>query len=176
MNEIELRDLMYTAQLEKNKGPFSIRYPRGSGLFSKWREPFCEIQIGKSRIIKEGKDLAILSFGHPGNFVVEANKQLEKDGISAAHFDMRFAQPLDEEVLHTIFKNFDKLITVEDGMLKGGFGSAIIEFMSDNGYNAHIKRLGIPDFFIEQGTQEELIAECGFDSDGIIKAVRDILI
>ena len=175
MNEIELRDLMYTAQLDKNKGPFSIRYPRGSGLFKKWREPFCEIQVGKSRIIKEGKDIAILSFGHPGNFVVEANKQLEKEGISVAHYDMRFAQPLDKEVLHEIFKKFNKIITVEDGILKGGFGSAIIEFMSDNDYNAHVRRLGIPDFFIEQGTQEELIAECGFDKDGIVKSVKDLL-
>jgi len=166
---------MYTAQLDKNKGPFSIRYPRGSGLFKKWREPFCEIQVGKSRIIKEGKDIAILSFGHPGNFVVEANKQLEKEGISVAHYDMRFAQPLDKEVLHEIFKKFNKIITVEDGILKGGFGSAIIEFMSDNDYNAHVRRLGIPDFFIEQGTQEELIAECGFDKDGIVKSVKDLL-
>ncbi len=175
MNEIELRDLMYTAQLEKNKGPFSIRFPRGSGLFSSWKEPFCEIEIGKSRIIREGKNLAILSIGHPGNFVVEATAELEKEGIDAAHFDMRFVQPLDEIRLHEIFKKFDKIITIEDGMLKGGFGSAIIEFMSDHGYSSQVKRLGIPDFFIEQGTQEELIAECGFDKDGIISAAKELL-
>ena len=175
MNEIELRDLMYTAQLEKNKGPFSIRYPRGSGQFSKWKEPFVEIQVGSSRTIREGKDIAILSIGHPGNFVVDATTELLKEGIDVAHYDMRFVQPLDEEKLHKVFNNFKKIITVEDGMLKGGFGSAILEFMTDNGYSASIKRLGIPDFFIEQGTQEELTAECGFDREGIIKAVKELL-
>lgn len=174
MNEIELRDLMYTAQLEKYKGPFSIRYPRGSGQFSKWKEPFVEIQVGSSRTIREGKDIAILSIGHPGNFVVEATRELVKEGIDAAHYDMRFVQPLDEDRLHTIFKKFKKIITVEDGMLKGGFGSAILEFMADNGYKATVKRLGIPDFFIEQGSQEELIKECGFDTEGIIKTVKEL--
>lgn len=175
MNEIELRDLMFTAQLEKNSGPFSIRYPRGSGMFSNWKEPFCEIEIGKSRLIREGKDLAILSVGHPGNFVVNANSELADEGIDVAHYDMRFVQPLDENRLHEIFKKFDKIICVEDGMLKGGFGSAIIEFMADNNYNAKVKRLGIPDFFIEQGSQEELISECGFDKEGIILTVKEML-
>jgi len=176
MNEIELRDLMYTAQLEKNKGPFSIRYPRGSGLFKKWQEPFCEIEVGKARLIRQGEKVVILSIGHPGNFVVEACKELDKEGINPAHYDMRFVQPLDEAVLHHLFKNFTCMITVEDGMLKGGFGSAIIEFMSDHNYNIRVKRLGIPDFFIEQGTQEELISECGFDKSGIIKAVKEVLL
>ena len=175
MNEIELRDLMYTAQLEKNKGPFSIRYPRGSGLFSKWREPFVEIPIGRSRVIRDGKDIAVLSIGHPGNFVVEACEKLEGSSISVAHYDMRFVQPLDEERLHDVFKRFDKIITVEDGMLKGGFGSAVLEFMADNGYNATVRRLGIPDFFIEQGTQEELIAECGFDSASIARNITELV-
>ncbi len=175
MNEIELRDLMYTAQLEKNRGPFSIRFPRGQGMFSKWQEPFCEIEIGKARRIRQGKDLAILSIGHPGNFVVEASEILIKDNISAEHWDMRFVKPLDENALHHIFRNFSRVITVEDGMLKGGFGSAVIEFMSDNRYNARVTRLGIPDYFVEQGTQEELAGECGFDSEGIVNAARTLM-
>lgn len=174
MNEIELRDLMYTAQLEKNSGPFSIRYPRGPGVLVNWKEPFCEIQVGRGRMIRQGSDIAILSIGHPGNFVVEATNELEKEGINPAHYDMRFVQPLDEELLHDIFTSFRKIITVEDGVLKGGFGSAILEFMSDNNYQAEVKRLGIPDYFVEQGTQEELFRECGFDSQGIISAAREL--
>ncbi|MCD4769445.1 MAG: 1-deoxy-D-xylulose-5-phosphate synthase, partial [Bacteroidales bacterium] len=175
MNEIELRNLMYTAQLGKNDFPFSIRYPRGDGLFIKWDEPFSEIKIGTARVISEGNDIAVLSIGHPGNFVVEAAARLEKENINIAHYDMRFVQPLDETVLHSIFKKYNKIITVEDGILKGGFGSAVLEFMCDNNYDSKVKRLGIPDFFIEQGTQPELIAECGFDSKGIIKAVKELL-
>lgn len=175
MNEIELRNLMFTAQLDKNNFTFSIRYPRGDGLFTKWDKPFSEIKIGTARLIREGNDIAILSIGHPGNFVVEAAAELEKGNINITHYDMRFVQPLDEPVLHTIFKKYKKIITVEDGMLKGGFGSAVLEFMCDNGYNSKVKRLGIPDFFIEQGTQPELIAECGFDSKGIVKAVKKLL-
>lgn len=175
MDEIELRNLMYTAQLDKIKSPISIRYPRGCGLHSDWKQPFSEIEIGKSRIISEGTDLAILSLGHPGNFVAEAVKQLTKDGISIEHHDMRFAAPIDGEVLHSVFKRFEKIITVEDGILKGGFGSSVIEFMTDNGYRADVKRLGIPDYFIEQGTQEELIHECGFDDAGIIRAVKEAI-
>ena len=163
---------MYTAQLDKIKSPISIRYPRGCGLHSDWNQPFTEIEPGKSRKISEGTDLAVLSLGHPGNFVVEAVKQLTTDGFSIEHLDMRFAAPLDQEALHQVFKKFDKIITVEDGILKGGFGSAVIEFMTDKGYKADVKRLGIPDYFIEQGTQEELIRECGFDAAGIAEAVK----
>lgn len=133
-----------------------------------------EIPVGKSRTIRDGKDIAILSIGTPGNFVVEATEELLAEGIDIAHYDMRFVQPLDEERLHDVFKNFRKVITIEDGMLKGGFGSAILEFMVDNGYSSVVKRLGIPDFFIEQGEQEELIAECGYDKAGIIKAVKEL--
>ena len=175
MDEVELRNLMYTAQLDTIKSPISIRYPRGCGLHSDWQRPFAEIEIGKSRIISEGTDLAILSLGHPGNFVAEAVKQLTKDGISIEHHDMRFAAPIDGEVLHSVFKRFEKIITVEDGILKGGFGSSVIEFMTDNRYRADVKRLGIPDYFIEQGTQEELIHECGFDAAGIIRAVKEMV-
>ncbi|MBP8960056.1 MAG: 1-deoxy-D-xylulose-5-phosphate synthase [Bacteroidales bacterium] len=175
MNEIELRNLMYTAQLEKIKSPMSIRYPKATGIFHDWRKPFEEIEIGKARLISEGSDIAILSFGHPGNFVIKASEILRKEGIMPAHFDMRFAAPLDTEILHSIFQRFDKIITIEDGILKGGFGSAVIEFMTDNGYNATVKRLGISDYFVEQGTQEELIAECGFDVNGIVKAVKEMV-
>ena len=175
MDEIELRNLMYTAQLEKTKSPFSIRYPRGCGMHSDWKKAFEEVEIGKSRTIAEGTGIAILSLGHPGNFVAEAMRSLSADNISVAHYDMRFAAPLDTERLHRVFTNFDKIITVEDGILKGGFGSAVIEFMTDNGYSAKVKRLGIPDYFVEHGTQNELIHECGFDAEGIEKAVREIM-
>jgi 1-deoxy-D-xylulose-5-phosphate synthase len=175
MDEVELRNLMYTAQLEKCTSPFSIRYPRGCGSHSDWKLPFSEIEIGKARQISDGKDVAVLSIGHPGNFVIEALAGLAEEKISVTHWDMRFAAPLDIEVLHSIFNNFDKIITVEDGILKGGFGSSIIEFMSDNGYNAKVVRLGIPDYFVEHGTQDELIAECGFDADGIEKAIREMM-
>jgi len=175
MDEIELRNLLYTAQLDKIKSPYSIRYPRGCGIYSDWKKPFTEIKTGTSRQISEGNDIAVLSLGHPGNFVVAAVSILKKEGISVEHHDMRFASPLDTGVLHNIFKKFDKVITVEDGILKGGFGSAVIEFMTDNGYNACVKRLGIPDYFVQQGTQDELIRECGFDATGIVKAVKEMI-
>jgi len=176
MDEIELRNLMYTAQLEKNKFPFSIRYPRGRGIFSDWKKPFAEIEIGKARQISEGNDLAVLSIGHPGIAVASVVTKLAKENISVAHFDMRFVTPVDKEVLHSVFKEFRHVITVEDGVLKGGFGSAVIEFMSDNGYNAEVRRLGIPDYFVEHGTQDELYQECGYDADGIELAIREIIL
>jgi 1-deoxy-D-xylulose-5-phosphate synthase len=176
MDEIELRNLMYTAQLEKTKSPFSIRYPRGHGNFTDWRQPFEEIEIGKARQISKGNDLAILTIGHPGNTVASVVKKFAGENIFITHFDMRFVAPLDKSVLHTIFKNFSHVITVEDGVLKGGFGSTVVEFMSDNGYNSEVRRLGIPDYFVEHGTQDELQKECGFDSEGIEMAVREILV
>jgi 1-deoxy-D-xylulose-5-phosphate synthase len=176
MDEIELRNLMYTAQLAKNNFPFSIRYPRGSGRFTDWKKPFQEIEIGKARKISEGSDIAVLSIGHPGIAVSSVVSKLAKEKISIAHFDMRFVAPLDKEVLHSIFKNFRYIITVEDGVLKGGFGSAVIEFMSDNGYNSGVRRLGIPDYFVEHGTQEELYSECGYDAEGIEIAIREIIV
>ena len=176
MDEIELRNLMYTAQLEKNKLPFSIRYPRGRGIFTEWQKLFVEIEIGKSRQISEGNDLAVLSIGHPGIVVASVVSKLAKENISIAHFDMRFVSPLDMDALHSVFKKFRYIITVEDGILKGGFGSAVIEFMSDNGYNSEVRRLGIPDYFVEHGTQEELYRECGYDEEGIELAIREILV
>jgi 1-deoxy-D-xylulose-5-phosphate synthase len=176
MDEIELRNLMYTAQLEKNKFPFSIRYPRGRGIFTEWEKPFLEIEIGKARMISEGNDLAVLTIGHPGNVVGPVVSRLAKESISVAHFDMRFVTPLDAGILHSVFKKFKHVITVEDGVLKGGFGSAVIEFMIDNGYSSEVRRLGIPDYFVEHGTQEELYGECGFDAEGIELAIREIIV
>jgi 1-deoxy-D-xylulose-5-phosphate synthase len=175
MDSLELRNLLYTAQLDKITGPFSIRYPKGIGMVRDWQKPFTETQIGKARIISEGKDIAILSIGHPGNFVAEAVSELKTEDISVAHYDMRFIAPLDAEVLHSVFKKFSKIITVEDGILKGGLGSAVIEFMCDNGYNSDVRRLGIPNYFVEHGTQEELIRECGFDAESIVSAVKEMM-
>jgi 1-deoxy-D-xylulose-5-phosphate synthase len=173
MNEEELRNLMFTAQL-RNIGPFVIRYPRGHGVMTDWRRPFKELVIGRGRKIKDGKEIAILSLGHPGNFAVEACLQLENEGISVAHFDMRFAKPLDEELLHSVFKKFSSIITVEDGVISGGFGSAVIEFMSDHGYSSTVIRLGVPDKFIEHGTLTDLYRECGFDTEGILHTVHEM--
>jgi 1-deoxy-D-xylulose-5-phosphate synthase len=169
MNEQELRNLMFTAQLEKNAGPFSIRYPRGNGVMPEWRTPLEEIQIGQGRVVREGNDLAILTIGHPGNFAVKACEKLDLHDIDAAHYDMRFVKPLDEKLLHQIFSKHKYIITVEDGCLKGGFGSAVLEFMADHGYSAHVIRLGIPDKWVEHGEQAELWKECGFDADAIVE-------
>lgn len=169
MNEEELRNMMYTAQL-KDMGVWSIRYPRGNGVMADWRTPFRQIETGKGRKVADGSDLAILSLGHIGNYAVDATAQLKLQGISAAHYDMRFAKPLDEQLLHEVLKKFNRIITLEDGCLTGGFGSAIVEFMSDNGYFAHVERLGIPDRFIDHGSQKELHIECGYYKDDIIKA------
>ncbi len=175
MNEEELRNLMYTAQLEETPGPFSIRYPRGNGVMVEWKTPFKKLEIGKGRKVKDGKDVAILSIGHPGNLVTEAITKLESENISVAHYDMRFAKPIDEEMLHEVFSKFKRIITVEDGCIMGGMGSAVLEFMADNNYSAQVVRLGIPDEFIEHGEQNELYTECGFSPEEIAKATKEIL-
>ena len=175
MNEEELRDLMYTAQLDSNTSPFSIRYPRGKGVMIDWQTKMKEIKIGKGRMIKDGEDIAILTIGHPGNFAVEACANLDEEGIYPAHYDMRFVKPLDEELLHSIAKRFDKIITVEDGSIQGGFGSAVLEFLASHKYNSQVTRLGIPDSFVEHGTQQELWDECGYDAKAIITAVKQSL-
>ncbi|WP_018612035.1 1-deoxy-D-xylulose-5-phosphate synthase [Segetibacter koreensis] len=172
MNESELRNLMYTAQLESNQLPFVIRYPRGEGVLINWKTPFEEITIGKGRKLKDGEDVAIVSLGHPGNFATAAIRELKTQGLNPAHYDMRFAKPLDEELLHEIFSKFDKIVTVEDGTVVGGFGSAILEFMTMHGYKADVKILGIPDRIVEHGTPKELHKECGYDAQGIAEAVR----
>jgi len=171
MNEEELRNLMYSGSL--HKGPYSIRYPRGAGVMPEWRTPFEQIPVGQGRIVKEGEEVAILSIGHIGNYVVEACENLEKEGLNPAHYDMRFVKPLDGELLHEIFGKFQKVITVEDGCLMGGFGSAVIEWMTDHGYQTQVKRLGIPDEIIQHGEQIELHRDCGFDPEGIARTVRN---
>ncbi len=175
MNEIELRNLMYTAQLDKNNFPFTIRYPRGNGILNKWRVPFEEIEIGRGRTICEGKHLAILTVGPLGNEISNIITTLKSENISIAHYDMRFVKPLDEKLLHLIFSKFDKIITIEDNSIIGGMGSAVAEFMLANDYSAKIKMLGIPDKFIEHGTQEELYKICGYDSVSIYKTVKKML-
>ena len=175
MNEEELRNLMYTAQLP-DKGPFSIRYPRGKGVMPDWKRPFKEIEIGKGRKISDGEDVAILTIGHVGNFAVAACKELNSEGIHPAHYDMRFAKPIDEALLHEVFKRYKQVITVEDGCLPGGMGSAVLEFMADHGYQASVLRLGIPDEVVEHGEQEELWAICGYDAAAIIKAVKQVAV
>lgn len=175
MNEEELRNLMYTAQLEETKGPFSIRYPRGNGVMVNWKTPFKKLEIGKGRKLKDGKDIAILSLGHPGNFAAEAIKNLEAEGIQPAHYDLRFAKPLDEAMLHEVFSRYKKIITIEDGTIVGGVGSAILEFMADHQYTAQVKRLGIPDKFIEHGEQSELYEECGFSVSQIQQEITELL-
>ncbi|MCF8202340.1 MAG: 1-deoxy-D-xylulose-5-phosphate synthase [Crocinitomicaceae bacterium] len=173
MNEEELRNLMYTAQLP-NQGPFSIRYPRGNGVMTEWKTPFKEIKIGEGRKVTAGEDIAILTIGHPGNFAQKAIEALKGAGVSIAHYDMRFVKPLDTLLLHEVFSKFKKVITVEDGCLMGGFGSAVLEFMVDQKYQAEVVRLGIPDEYIHHGTQEELWADCGFDTQSIVQTISTI--
>jgi 1-deoxy-D-xylulose-5-phosphate synthase len=171
MNESELRNLMYTAQLPRKEKAFSIRYPRGQGVLPNWKTSFEKIEIGTGRKIKDGDELAILTIGHIGNYAMKVCEKLEKQGLSIAHYDLRFVKPLDERLLHDVFTKFKKIITVEDGCLQGGLGSAVIEFMADHNYKAEIRRLGIPDTVIEHGEQIELQRECGFDAEGIERAV-----
>lgn len=178
MNEQELRNMMFTAQsdeVQQGKRAFTIRYPRGEGVMPNWKTPLEQQLIGKGRLVSDGEDVAILTIGHIGNYAVEATKMLAKEGIQPAHFDMRYVKPLDEALLHQIFSRFDRVVTVEDGCVMGGFGSAVLEFMTDNGYTARVKRLGIPDAVIEHGEQIELHHECGFDPQGIADAVRELL-
>jgi 1-deoxy-D-xylulose-5-phosphate synthase len=174
MNEQELRNLMFTASLYKD-GAFTIRYPRGSGVMPEWRTPLEQIEIGKGREVKAVQELAILSIGHIGNYAVEVAERFEKEGISIGVYDMRFVKPLDEKLLHQIFKNYDNIITIEDGCVVGGFGSAVLEFMADNQYTSVIKRLGIPDRIVEHGEQAELHKECGYDPDAIFMEASKLL-
>lgn len=175
MNEEELRNMMFTAQQE-NMGPFTIRYPRGNGVLPDWKRPLNALQIGKGRKICDGEDVAILTIGHVGNFAVEACKELNSDGINPAHYDLRFVKPLDEELLHEVFTRFKNVVTVEDGCLQGGMGSAVLEFMADNNYKANVVRLGIPDEIVEHGEQSELWALCGYDTAAIIQTVKKIAV
>jgi 1-deoxy-D-xylulose-5-phosphate synthase len=175
MNEEELRNLMYTAQLETNKHPFVIRYPRGEGVLTDWRTPFKELSIGKGRKLKDGNGIAILSFGHPGNFAKAAIRELRTEGIDPAHYDLRFVKPIDEDLLHEVFAKYNKIVTVEDGTIVGGFGSAVLEFMNQHQYKASIEILGIPDRLVEHGSPSELHRECAYDAKGIADAVRMLM-
>lgn len=174
INEQELRNMMYTAQTGKH-GAFSIRYPRGKGVMTEWKTDFEEITPGKSHVLSEGDDLAILSIGHIGNFAMEAVSALEQENIHATHIDMRFVKPIDEKQLHAIFKKHKYIVTVEDGTVVGGFGSAVLEFMAKYGYLSHVKILGVPDNFINHGSQQELWRDCGIDANGIVKSVKSFL-
>ena len=173
MNESELRNLMFTAQ--EGCGPFSIRYPRGQGVMPEWKTPFKRLKIGTGRRIKTGEDIAVLTIGPIGNRALKACENMAAHGISAAHYDMRFAKPIDEVLLHEVFSKFDKVITVEDGCIQGGMGSAVIEFMADHNYQAQVKRLGIPDRYIEHGTQDELYTECGYNTADIEEAIQALV-
>jgi len=174
MNESELRDLMYTAQLESTKNPFVIRYPRGQGVKADWKTPMKEIKIGTGRKLKDGDDIAVLSFGHPGNFAAAAIRDVKKEGLNPAHYDLRFVKPLDEKLLREVFQNYSKVITVEDGTVVGGFGSAILEFMNQFGYKTDIKILGIPDKIIEHASQSQQQHDAGIDPAAIAEAIRDM--
>ncbi len=176
MNEEELRNLMYSAQLPENAGPYSIRYPRGEGVMADWRRPFQKIVTGTGRMLREGDgSVAILSLGHIGNYATRAADTLAAEGLNVGHADLRFAKPLDEELLHRIAREYRSIVTVEDGCLPGGVGAAVLEFLADNGYARPVKRLGIPDRVVEHGTQDELYHECGFDTAGIAQAARELV-
>ena len=182
MNEHELRRLMYTAQLP-GKGTFVIRYPRGRGVLADWHCPLEEVKVGTGRKLRDGDDIAVLSVGPVGNNVVKAVEMIENDaksasggsGISVAHYDMRFVKPLDENLLKEVAAKFKHVITVEDGVREGGFGSAVIEWMEDNGQHLDIVRLGLPDHFVEHGTVAQLQSIVGIDAEGIRRAIEETL-
>ncbi|MBP7219104.1 MAG: 1-deoxy-D-xylulose-5-phosphate synthase [Paludibacteraceae bacterium] len=171
INEEELRNMMYTAQLP-NKGPFVIRYPRGNGVLVDWQTPMKELPIGKGVCLKEGKDIAVLSIGNIGNTVAKAIELLGSDSKKVAHYDMRFLKPIDEEMLHDIASKFKKVITVENGTIKGGLGSAVLEFFADNNYLLSVTRLGLPDEFIQHGSNDELFKMLRLDDQGIAQSLR----
>ena len=174
MNEEELRNLMYTAQ-QDGMGPFAIRYPRGQGVMPDWKRPLQALEVGKGRKINDGEELALLSIGHIGNEAVKARITLNEEGIFPAHYDLRFAKPLDEALLHEVFSIYSMIITIEDGCLQGGVGSAILEFMADHQYQAQVIRLGIVDEFVEHGEQHELWAKCGYDAAAIAAQARKLV-
>ena len=173
MDEPQLRHMMFTASM-KHKGPFTIRYPRGTGSVVEWQVPFEKMDVGTGRKLKTGEDLAILSIGAIGTEAAKAVVDLEKKGINIAHYDMRFVKPLDEVMLHEVFSKFKSIVTVEDGCIQGGFGSAVVEWMVDQGYSASVRRLGVPDRWIEHGTQGELYEECGYNAAAIQEVAQEL--
>jgi 1-deoxy-D-xylulose-5-phosphate synthase len=175
MDETELRDLMFSAQFH-NTGPFCIRYPRGKTEHNLLPETLKRIETGKGRKLRNGSTIAVISIGQPGNSVAEALDHLKNENIHIAHYDLRFLKPLDFKLLHEVFSQFKFILTVEDGSITGGMGSALMEFANDNNYAVPIKRLGIPDSFIPQGSPEELKKICGFDIESIIRNIRELLL
>jgi 1-deoxy-D-xylulose-5-phosphate synthase len=173
MDEIELRNLLFSAQFH-NSGPYAIRYPRGKTEHNILPVQMERIETGKGRKLQDGNIMAVVSIGQPGNSVAEAIDYLTKENIFVAHYDLRFLKPLDIELLHEIFSRFKLILTVEDGSITGGMGTALMEFANDNNYAVPIKRLGIPDNFISQGSPEELKKKCGFDVDSIIQTIRNL--
>lgn len=172
INETAFRNLLYTAQFTDS--PIAIRYQRGNGVLTNWQTPFDKLEIGKGITIREGEKIAILSFGPIGNKVIKASKVLEKEGINIGHYDMQFAKPIDETLLEKILNKYESIITIEDGVITGGFGSTILEFMSENGYQNKLRRLGVPNQFIEHGTRDELYKLVGIDVKGIISSVKKL--
>ena len=173
MNELELRNMMFTA-LEAGR-PFAIRYPRGNGAGVAWRdEPFAAMEIGRGRCLKEGERIAVLTIGTVGNFASEAIARMEADGIRVAHYDLRFAKPLDQELLHEVGRKFRCVVTVEDGALRGGVGEAVVAFFCEHGYLPKVVSLGIPDRFVEHGTPAQLYAQCGYDAEGIYRTLKSL--
>ena len=173
MNELELRNMMFTA-LEAGR-PFAIRYPRGNGAGVAWRdEPFAAMEIGRGRCLKEGERIAVLTIGTVGNFASEAIARMEADGIRVAHYDLRFAKPLDQELLHEVRRKFRCVVTVEDGALRGGVGEAVVAFFCEHGYLPKVVSLGIPDRFVEHGTPAQLYAQCGYDAEGIYRTLKSL--
>lgn len=171
-DECELRRLMYTAQLP-DKGTFVIRYPRGGGSRMDWRCPLEAVEVGKGRCLKKGTDIALLTLGPIGKLMLPAIEEAEKQGISVAHYDIRFLKPIDNELLHEVGKNFNKIITVEDGVVTGGLGTVVVEFMNENGYTPAVKTVGIPDKFVEHGKTKELYALCRMDSDSVLEVIKN---
>ena len=175
MDEHELRNLMFSAQLPQ-QGCYVIRYPRGNGVLTDWRNPMQEIKTGTGRKLKEGSDVAVLALGPIGNDAAEAIAEVEKEEegrMSVAHYDMRFLKPLDENLLHEIGNKFDRIVTIEDGVRMGGFGSAILEWMSDHNYHPHITRMGLPDEFVEHGTIAQLREIVHMDKESIKEAIKE---
>ncbi len=175
MNEQELRNLMYTAQLDETRQSFSIRYPRGQGVMVNWQTPLENVEIGRGRKLHGGETVAVLSLGHIGNIAAQAIADVRKAGLNPAHYDLRFAKPLDEALLHEVFSNYQYVVTVEDGCLQGGVGEAVVSWMADHGYSARVKRLGVPDRVIETGTQQEQYAACGIDRGSIAQAIEALV-
>ncbi len=174
MNEVELRNMMFTAQ-QPGQGPWVIRYPRGRGVTTHWRQPFTELKSGKGRLVRDGRELVFITIGHTGNFASAAADRLQSEGFNPAHADIRFLKPLDEEILHSLFDRFKHIVSVEDGTVVGGLGTALTEFKNQYNYTSRITILGIPDTFIEQGKPDELYHECGYDEGSIYSTALKLL-